>query len=101
MNKTDNWLPLQQEQHGMEEAEHTEEFWQGWEAGERETGHSEGPTGRLDDGDALSLALRRIEPGRLEQILDEELPNRTSLRGSARTKAESRDIAHTEKERSR
>lgn len=35
--------------------------------------NTEGPTGCLGDGDDLSLALRKISPERLDEILREEL----------------------------
>lgn len=73
MNNKD--LPSQQELHDMEEVEHTQEFWDGWEAGERERS-DEGPTGRLDDGGELSLALRQVSPERLERILADEQPGK-------------------------
>jgi hypothetical protein len=76
----DNYLPSQQELHDMAESEHTDEFWQGWEAAERESKHSEGPTGCLDDGDDLSRALRQMDGDHFEQILEEELPDRTSVK---------------------
>jgi hypothetical protein len=38
----------------------------------------EGPTGCADDGDELGRALRKVTPERLDAILAEELPNRTS-----------------------
>lgn len=91
MIQSDNWLPSQQELHDMEEAEHTQEFWDGVAAAQRERRKAavdEGPTGCLDDGDALSLALRRVEPERLEQILDEELSRRTPVIASTRMEGE-------------
>lgn len=56
----------------------------------------EGPTGCLDDNDPLAKALRQVTPERLNEILAEELPNRSGVLPG--TEAQARDKDTTEAE---